>query len=209
MKKYIVLVTDDQNWWFDLEASSLTEAGAKAELRLKEMGLWALSPQVEIIEPFERQRLQGVDSDASFILAADGSCLENPGPGGWAALLTRDGREIMRSGGEEHTTNNRMEISAVLQGLYLLPKPSKVRIIVDSRYVMDAYEKGWLINWKKNGWKTASKEAVKNQDLWELLDGEIQKHEITWQWVKGHTGLPLNEKVDKEAGRQARNYAQR
>lgn len=208
--KYLVLVTDEdreEQWWFELESSSLMEARAKAEIRLREMSLWPVT-HAEVVEPYARMDLDEEVQNTivvEYVLVADGSCLQNPGPGGWAALLCANGQhEQMRSGGEDQTTNNRMEITAVVQGLLMLPGPSKVRVILDSRYVLDAFDKNWIANWKKNGWKTASKEPVKNQDLWILLDQEVQKHEIIWEWVKGHSGHPLNTKVDAEANRQAR-----
>ncbi|RYZ76944.1 MAG: ribonuclease HI, partial [Proteobacteria bacterium] len=100
--------------------------------------------------------------------------------------------------------NNRMELQAVIGGLKLLREPCSVHIIVDSRYVMDAFEKGWIRTWKANGWKTASKQAVKNQDLWEQLDSAVSPHRIRWEWVKGHNGHPDNERVDVEVQAQAR-----
>lgn len=132
-------------------------------------------------------------------LFTDGACLDNPGPGGWAALLRYGKHEKMLSGSEEMTTNNRMEIMAVIQGLRVLNESCEVEVVVDSRYVMDAFDKHWLRNWKANGWKTAAKKDVKNQDLWELLDIEVQRHRLRWTWVRGHTGHAENEMVDKEA----------
>lgn len=136
-------------------------------------------------------------------LITDGACLSNPGPGGWAALLRYGKHEKMLSGTEAETTNNRMEIMAVVGGLQALKEPCAVRIIVDSRYVMDAFEKGWIDNWRMNGWKTAGNKPVKNQELWELLAKEIRPHKVTWEWVKGHNGHIDNERVDKEAQRRA------
>ena len=136
-------------------------------------------------------------------IITDGACLSNPGPGGWAALLRYGTHEKMHSGFEVDTTNNRMELQAVIGGLKLLREPCSVHIIVDSRYVMDAFEKGWLTTWKANGWKTAGKQPVKNQDLWEELYSATLPHKIHWEWVKGHNGHPDNERVDKEAQTQA------
>jgi ribonuclease HI len=136
-------------------------------------------------------------------ITTDGACLSNPGPGGWAALLRYGTNEKMHSGFDLQTTNNRMEMQAVIGGLKLLREPCSVHIIVDSRYVMDAFEKGWILNWKANGWKTADKKPVKNQDLWEDLYSASLPHKIRWEWVKGHNGHPDNERVDKEAQAQA------
>ena len=137
------------------------------------------------------------------VLVSDGACLGNPGPGGWATILRFGAHEKMLSGMEPSTTNNRMEIQGVLSGLTALKEPCEVHAIVDSRYVMDAFEKGWIRNWKANGWKTAAKKEVKNQDLWELLDAAAKVHTVRWQWVKGHNGHPDNERVDQEASSQA------
>lgn len=136
-------------------------------------------------------------------ITTDGACLSNPGPGGWAALLRYGPHEKMLSGYELQSTNNRMELKAVIEGLKLLKEPCSVTLVVDSRYVMDAFEKSWILNWKANGWKTADKKPVKNQELWEDLYSASLSHKIRWVWVKGHTGHPDNERVDKEAQNQA------
>jgi len=136
------------------------------------------------------------------ILVTDGACLGNPGPGGWAALLRFGQHEKLLTGGESETTNNRMELSAVIEGLKPLNQACNVRVVTDSQYVMNAFTKGWLESWKRNGWKTADKKPVKNQDLWEELDAALSRHAVTWEWVKGHAGHPDNERVD-EAARQA------
>lgn len=135
-------------------------------------------------------------------LITDGACLDNPGPGGWAALLRYNQHEKLLSGSDKLTTNNRMEITAVIKGLELLKERCEVDIVVDSRYVMDAFEKGWLQNWRANGWKTAGNKDVKNRDLWEQLETQAKRHKVSWTWVRGHAGHEDNEKVDKEA-RQA------
>ena len=129
----------------------------------------------------------------------DGACSGNPGPGGWAAILrAANGTEKELSGGDRATTNNRMEMLAVIEGLAALKTESSVVLFTDSRYVLDGASK-WLANWKRNGWKTADKKPVKNEDLWRLLDVEAQRHEIEWRWVKGHDGHPENERADKLA----------
>lgn len=139
-------------------------------------------------------------------LITDGACLDNPGPGGWAALLRYNQHEKMLSGSESLTTNNRMEIMAVIKGLELLKETCEVKVVVDSRYVMDAFEKNWLRNWHANGWKTAANKDVKNRDLWEQLEAQASRHKLKWTWVKGHAGHEDNERVDKEA-RQAASLA--
>lgn len=131
----------------------------------------------------------------SVQLFTDGSCLGNPGPGGYGALLTYNGHKKEMSQGYKKTTNNRMELLAVIKGLSALSQPCKVHITTDSNYVKDGITK-WINNWKKNGWKTASKQPVKNVDLWKQLDAAVQQHDIKWHWVKGHSGHPENELVD-------------
>lgn len=128
----------------------------------------------------------------------DGACSGNPGPGGWGALLRWNGHEKEISGGEDDTTNNRMEMMAVIQSLETLKKPSEVDLYTDSKYVMQGVTE-WLEGWKARGWKSASKKPVKNQDLWQEIDSLIQKHKVTFHWIKGHAGHPENERADKLA----------
>ena len=125
----------------------------------------------------------------------DGACSGNPGPGGWGVILRSGAHERELSGGEKVTTNNRMEMMAVIQGLAALKVPSAVTLYTDSKYVMDGATK-WIKGWKKNGWKTADKKPVKNDDLWRLLEVEAERHDVTWRWVKGHDGHPENERAD-------------
>jgi ribonuclease HI len=125
----------------------------------------------------------------------DGACSGNPGPGGWGAILRSGAHEKELSGGEPATTNNRMEMTAVIRGLAALKQPSSVILHTDSRYVLDGATK-WIQNWKKNGWKTADKKPVKNDDLWRLLEVEASRHAIHWKWVRGHAGHPENERAD-------------
>ncbi|MBP5470442.1 MAG: ribonuclease HI [Candidatus Riflebacteria bacterium] len=130
---------------------------------------------------------------------SDGACSGNPGPGGWGAILRFKGIEKELSGGEEETTNNRMELLAVINALEKLKEPCKVKITTDSKYVCDAFLKNWLYSWLKNGWKTANKKPVKNRELWERLLELSKKHELSWFWIKGHDGHPENERCDKLA----------
>lgn len=132
----------------------------------------------------------------------DGSCLGNPGPGGWAALLSYKGNEKMLQGQSIETTNNRMELTAVIEALNAINENCHIELFTDSKYVMDGAEK-WMNNWKKKNWMRSKKEAVKNVDLWQALDQAMQRHDINWHWVKGHSGHPQNEAVDTAAREQA------
>lgn len=130
----------------------------------------------------------------------DGACRGNPGPGGWGAVL-RSGEHVKELfGGEQDTTNNRMEMTAVVNALTALKKPSEVTLTTDSQYVRKGITE-WIHNWKKNGWKTAAKQPVKNADLWQQIDALSAEHTIRWEWVKGHSGHPENERVDALANR--------
>jgi len=128
----------------------------------------------------------------------DGACSGNPGPGGWGALMLYNGHEKEMFGGEEETTNNRMEMMAVIEALGALKKNSNVKLYTDSKYVMQGITE-WLEGWKARGWKTASKKPVKNKDLWERIDEQVQKHNVEFIWVKGHAGHPENERADELA----------
>jgi ribonuclease HI len=125
----------------------------------------------------------------------DGACKGNPGPGGWGALLKYNEHEKEINGFSLETTNNIMELTAVIEALSIIKKKSEITIITDSNYVKDGITK-WIDNWKKKGWKTANKKPVKNKNLWEKLDKLTNNHNITWKWVRGHTGNPGNEKAD-------------
>jgi ribonuclease HI len=131
-------------------------------------------------------------------LYTDGACSNNPGPGGWGALLRYGRHEREISGGETATTNNRMELTAVIEGLNTLKDRCHVIIYTDSRYVMDGVTK-YLSSWKNNGWRTADKKEVKNIDLWQKLDSILPQHKIDWEWVRGHSGHAENERVDQLA----------
>ncbi|RED48578.1 ribonuclease HI [Aestuariispira insulae] len=128
----------------------------------------------------------------------DGACSGNPGPGGWGALLRWKGTEKELSGGEQDTTNNRMELMAAIAALEALKRPKKVVLTTDSIYVRDGITK-WIHGWKKNGWKTAAKKPVKNADLWQRLEAAMAPHDVVWKWVKGHAGHLENERVDELA----------
>ena len=128
----------------------------------------------------------------------DGACRGNPGPGGWGAILRFGKSEKIVSGAETDTTNNRMELTAAIQGLTALKEKCRVDLYTDSQYVLKGVTE-WLKNWKKNGWKTASKQLVKNVDLWQALDDLVQHHDVKWHWVKGHSGHPENELADEIA----------
>lgn len=144
------------------------------------------------------------DSTAGNVVEifTDGSCLGNPGRGGWGALLRYRGVEKELSGAEAETTNNRMELMGAIMALEALTRPSAVRLSTDSAYVKNGITQ-WLPRWKANGWKTAAKKPVKNQDLWERLDAALGTHRIEWKWVKGHAGDPDNERVDQLARKAA------
>jgi ribonuclease HI len=130
----------------------------------------------------------------------DGACKGNPGPGGWGALLRWGGHEKELCGGEPDTTNNRMELMAVIQALEALTRPAQVVLSVDSRYVRDGVER-WMPRWKRNGWQTRERTPVKNQDLWQRLDQAVARHRVQWRWIKGHSGHPDNERADRLANR--------
>jgi ribonuclease HI len=125
----------------------------------------------------------------------DGACKGNPGPGGWGVLLRTGTKEKVLHGGEQNTTNNRMELFAVIQALRALKRPCSVIIHTDSQYVMKGMTE-WLTNWKRRGWLTADKKPVKNADLWRLLDEEVVRHRVSWRWVRGHAGDPGNTRAD-------------
>jgi ribonuclease HI len=140
--------------------------------------------------------------DGVVELFTDGACLGNPGPGGWAALLRFKGTERELAGGEPHTTNNRMELRAVIEGLKVLSRPCRVIVATDSQYVQKGISE-WIDSWKRKNWRTANKKPVKNIDLWQELDAARNGHDVRWTWVRGHDGHAENERVDVLARAEA------
>ena len=138
------------------------------------------------------------ENNSIITIYTDGSCLGNPGRGGWGAILIYKEHQKKISGSEKDTTNNRMEMQAVIMALKTLKKSSEIKIYTDSKYVMDGITK-WIFGWKKNGWRNSNRQAVKNSDLWQELDLEVSRHKIDWHWVKGHCGNHFNEIVDELA----------
>jgi ribonuclease HI len=140
---------------------------------------------------------------ADLFAYTDGACSGNPGPGGWGAILiAREGDTVVRekalNGGAAQTTNNQMELMAAISALETLSKPSRVTVVTDSSYVKDGITK-WIFGWKAKGWKTAGRKPVKNEELWKRLDAATQRHDVTWEWVKGHAGHIENERADELA----------
>ena len=140
---------------------------------------------------------------AELFAYTDGACSGNPGPGGWGVLMrAMDGNEVVKerelSGGEALTTNNRMELLAAINALEALSRPSDITIVTDSAYVKNGVT-GWIHGWKRNGWKTSNKKPVKNVELWQRLEEAAARHDVTWEWVKGHAGHPENERADELA----------
>ncbi len=146
--------------------------------------------------------------NGEVVLYTDGACRGNPGPGGWGVLLRYGDVQKALYGYDPETTNNRMELQAVIEGLRALKRPCRVVLNTDSRYVMQGLN-DWLPGWKRNGWKTAAKKPVKNRDLWQALDREVQRHDIDWRWVRGHSGVAGNEKADALANRAIDERARR
>ncbi len=141
------------------------------------------------------------------LIYTDGACSGNPGPGGWGAILFYGERQKEISGGEKHTTNNRMEIKAVIEALALLKEPCKATVYSDSAYVVNCFQKGWINNWMKNGWKNSKKDPVENQELWKSLWELMQKHEVEYVKVKGHADNEWNNRCDELARAAIRSFA--
>ena len=133
------------------------------------------------------------------ILFSDGACSGNPGPGGWGCILRYGAHEREMSGGAPDTTNNRMELTAVIEGLSALKESCEIEVVSDSKYVVDAIEKGWAKSWKRNGWKKSDKKPALNVDLWEKLLSLLEEHKVTFKWIRGHSGHPENERCDELA----------
>ncbi len=146
-----------------------------------------------------------MSGNAVVEIFTDGACLGNPGPGGWAALLRWRDTEKMLSGGEAATTNNRMELMAAIAALESLTRGCEVHLTTDSQYVRQGIEQ-WVAKWRANGWRTANKEPVKNQDLWQRLAAAAERHRVRWAWVRGHAGHPENERVDQAARTEAEHF---
>ncbi|AOB29345.1 MULTISPECIES: ribonuclease HI [Bordetella] len=141
------------------------------------------------------QNLEGSGDGQQVEMWTDGACKGNPGPGGWGVLMRAGQHEKTMHGGERQTTNNRMELMAVIEGLRALKRPCRVTIHTDSQYVMKGMTE-WLANWKRRGWLTADKKPVKNVELWQALDEQVGRHQVQWRWVRGHAGDPGNERAD-------------
>lgn len=139
-------------------------------------------------------------------LYTDGSCSGNPGPGGWGAILIYQGLEKELSGGAPATTNNRMELTGAIQGLAALKEPCQVELYTDSQYIASAINQHWLENWKKRGWRKADKSPVLNQELWQQLDQQLSRHQVTFHWVKGHADNAYNNRCDALAVAQTQKY---
>jgi ribonuclease HI len=139
-----------------------------------------------------------VSKKNTVVIYTDGACSGNPGPGGWGSVLMYNGHRREMSGGEAETTNNRMEMTAVIEALEALKRSCKIVLNTDSTYVMKGMTE-WLQQWKSRGWRTAGKQPVKNVDLWQRLDQAVSRHDIEWRWVRGHSGVPENERADELA----------
>ncbi len=145
-------------------------------------------------------------AEKKVIIYTDGACSKNPGPGGYCAILTYGKYEKVISGSEPHTTNNRMELRAVIEGLKALNRPCTVTVVSDSKYVCDAINQHWIDSWQKNNWKKSNKDPVLNPELWKELLLLLQKHTVTFDWIKGHDGHPYNERCDRIAVEQYLQY---
>ena len=149
------------------------------------------------------------DANPQVMLYTDGACSGNPGPGGWGAVLVCGNPPATKeiSGAQPETTNNRMEMTAVIQGLAILRRPCDVTIVTDSQYVAHAFQKNWIKAWQAKGWRKADKEPVKNVDLWKEMLALLEPHQVQWQWVRGHAGHPQNERCDQLAVEAIRKLA--
>ena len=157
-------------------------------------------PHTRHLHPLHKKEFKTVAEEPMINIYADGGCRGNPGPGGWGVLMQTGSAEKELCGGERDTTNNRMELTAVIRSLEALKRPSTVNVHTDSQYVQKGISQ-WIHNWKRNGWRTSDKKPVKNAYLWQILDGLATQHQIKWIWVKGHAGHPGNERADALANR--------
>ena len=157
-------------------------------------------PHTRQLHPLHKKEFKTVAEEPMINIYADGGCRGNPGPGGWGVLMQTGCAEKELCGGERDTTNNRMELTAVIRSLEALKRPSTVNVHTDTQYVQKGISQ-WIHNWKRNGWRTSDKKPVKNADLWQILDGLATQHQIKWIWVKGHAGHPGNERADALANR--------
>ena len=198
-------------------SSVLDEAAISALVRLTEVCpsfQVTLAPLKSPVYPKSSETVSRKEGDGTFSsvlpevsIYTDGSCSGNPGPGGWGAIILRGKEEQELSGGEQDTTNNRMELQGVISALYALDTPCRVQLYTDSQYLANAVNKHWLDKWQNNGWLTTSGEPVLNRDLWEQLLTLFKKHEVTVSWVKGHADNPYNNRCDKLAVAQTRAYS--
>jgi ribonuclease HI len=189
-------VWDEMSKDGDLEGQ--VNAKPPAELPSPSSGLAARHAEALERRQVAHPSTEGCPGPSRVIIHTDGACQHNPGPGGWAAIL-RYGKHVKElTGSEPSTTNNRMELQAAIAGLRALKKPCAVELVTDSKYLRDGVTR-WLTRWKANGWKTVERVSVKNRDLWEQLDAECARHEVTWSWVRGHVGHPDNERCDELA----------
>ncbi|MFN1836226.1 ribonuclease HI [Balneola sp. MJW-20] len=141
-----------------------------------------------------------------IIIYTDGACSGNPGPGGWGAILQWNGTEKELSGGDAHTTNNRMEMQAVIEALNALKKPCRAIIHSDSALIINAFKQNWITNWQKRGWRKADKKPVENKELWQAMLKAMERHQVEWVKVKGHSGIELNERVDQLAVAESKKF---
>lgn len=191
--------------------TALVESGTELKLRVAGIkGVYrnkAEAPEIPAKEPEITEKDRETGDRAKAEAYTDGACKGNPGPGGWGVIVVSEGHEVELSGGEPATTNNKMELSAVIAALGYFQEPTDITLTTDSRYIVDAIQKGWLNNWKKNGWRKADKGSVANVELWEKLLVLLEKHHVTFVWIKGHAGHAYNERCDKLAVKQSLRYA--
>lgn len=190
--------------WFGMGAAIKISATAPPKPAHRER----LQP-ASLFPEFAEAVPQAAEFQPDYVIYTDGSCLVNPGgPGGWAAVLFHQATGEMKeiSGGHPETTNNRMELTAALQGLGCLPHPAKVLLYTDSQYLKNAFTKHWLAGWKKRNWRKSDGNPVLNQDLWQQLDREVSRHQLKFSWVKGHNGNTYNERCDVLARQEANKF---